>query len=113
MRKLIGVGVAVLVSFVLVAGCGKAKTETGQVTCPVMAGNPVNPKIFTEYEGQKIYFCCEKCKADFAKSPKKYVKIVNAELKKIAADKAAAEKAAATKAAPAAPKATKAPAKKK
>lgn len=98
MRKLIGVGIAVLVSFVLVAGCGKAKTETGQVTCPVMSA-PVNVKIFTEYEGQKIYFCCEQCKTDFAKDPKKYVKIVNAELAKIAAEKAAAEKAAADAAA--------------
>ena len=51
MKKLISVGVAVLVSFVLVAGCGKAKTETGQVNCPVMGG-PVNVKIFTEYEGR-------------------------------------------------------------
>ena len=100
MKKLISVGVAVLVSFVLVAGCGKAKTETGQLTCPVM-GDPVNVKIFTEYKGQKIYFCMEDCKVTFDKNPKKYVKIVNAELKKIAADKAAAEKAAAEKAAPA------------
>ena len=100
MKKLISVGVAVLVSFVLVAGCGKAKTETGQVKCPVM-GDPVNVKIFTEYEGKKIYFCMESCKADFAKNPKKYVKIVNAELKKIADEKAAAEKAAAEKSAPA------------
>ena len=100
MKKLISVAVAVLVSFVLVAGCGKAKTETGQVTCPVM-GEPVNAKVFTEYKGQKTYFCCEKCKAEFDKNPKKYVKIVNAELKKINAEKAAAEKAAAAKAAPA------------
>lgn len=100
MKKLISVGVAVLVSFVLVAGCGKAKTETGQLTCPVMH-DPVNPKIFTEYEGRKIYFCMESCKAEFAKNPKKYVKIVDAELKKIAAEKAAADKAAAAPAKPA------------
>jgi len=102
MKKLISVGVAVLVSFVLVAGCGKAKTETGQVTCPVMSA-PVNVKIFTEYEGKKIYFCCEECKAKFAesaKASKKYAKVVDVELKKIAAEKAAAEKAAAEKAAP-------------
>ena len=44
-----------------------------QKTCPVMEGNPIDPNIFVEYEGQKVYFCCESCKAKFLADPGKYV----------------------------------------
>jgi len=71
----------VLFAGLLATGCGKPKTETGQKMCPVMV-KEVDPKIFTEFEGRKIYFCCEQCKAEFAKDPKKYVAIVDEELKK-------------------------------
>jgi len=93
MRKTISLGVAACVAFGLLAGCAKPVTETGQKICPVMK-NEVNVKIFTEYEGRKIYFCCEQCKTEFAKDPKKYVKVVDAELKAIASE---AAKAAAPK----------------
>jgi YHS domain-containing protein len=43
-----------------------------QTICPVMEG-PVNKKIFTEYQGKKVYFCCPSCKADFEKNPEKYL----------------------------------------
>jgi len=97
MRKTIGMGLVACLAMVFMAGCSKPTTETGQKTCPVM-NTPCDAKIFTEYEGRKIYFCSEACKVEFAKNPKKYVKIVDAELKKIAEEKAAAE---AAKAAPA------------
>ncbi len=94
MKKVVSFALAACFVMLMAAGCSKPTTETGQKTCPVM-GMPVNVKIFTEYEGRKIYFCTEKCKEEFAKDPKKYVKIVDAELAKIAAEKAAAEKASA------------------
>jgi YHS domain-containing protein len=81
MKKIVMLSILpVLFAGLLATGCGKPRTETGQKMCPVMA-KEVNPKVFTEYEGRKIYFCCEQCKADFAKDPKKYVAIVDAELK--------------------------------
>ena len=43
------------------------------IVCPV-SGEPANKEIFTEYQGEKIHFCCEDCKAMFLKSPEKYVK---------------------------------------
>ncbi len=89
MRTVLSLSVVACLALMLMAGCGKAKTETGQKTCPVTAGE-VNAKIFVEYEGRKIYFCNETCKAEFAKNPKKYVAIVDAELKKIAEESAAA-----------------------
>ena len=44
-----------------------------QETCPVMVGNKIDPDIFTEYRGKKVYFCCESCKAAFEAEPEKYV----------------------------------------
>ncbi|MGB8225848.1 MAG: YHS domain-containing protein [Sedimentisphaerales bacterium] len=43
-----------------------------QTICPVMGG-PVNKDIFVEYQGKKVYFCCEACKAEFNKEPEKYL----------------------------------------
>ena len=37
-----------------------------QTLCPVMEGNPIDPNLFVEYEGQKVYFCCEPCKEKFS-----------------------------------------------
>lgn len=44
-----------------------------QATCPVMAGNDIDPDIFTVYQGKKVYFCCQSCKAAFEKGPQKYL----------------------------------------
>jgi Cu(I)/Ag(I) efflux system membrane fusion protein len=51
-----------------------AATEpaTLQKTCPVMGG-PINPDIFTEYQGQKVYFCCKGCDQKFRENPEKYL----------------------------------------
>jgi len=44
-----------------------------QTSCPVMAGNAIDPSIFSVYKGKKVYFCCQRCKAAFDKAPEKYV----------------------------------------
>ena len=46
---------------------------TPQTTCPVMGG-PINKKIFVDYQGKRVYFCCSDCPAEFNKDPGKYVK---------------------------------------
>ncbi len=43
-----------------------------QKTCPVM-GDPINPEVFTEHEGTKVYFCCKECIGEFQNDPAKYV----------------------------------------
>ncbi len=72
--------------FITVTGCKKkpeataqvvvkenvASEVTSQTTCPVMGGN-INPNIFTEYKGKKVYFCCPSCKDIFEKDPDKYI----------------------------------------
>jgi len=48
-----------------------AKLPRVQVTCP-SSGEPINPKVFTEKGGQKVYFCCADCKGDYEADPAKF-----------------------------------------
>ena len=43
-----------------------------QTTCPVMGG-AINKAIFTEYQGKKVYFCCDPCKEKFEAAPEQYI----------------------------------------
>jgi YHS domain-containing protein len=90
MRPLIIAGLAVL-AIVLVgafwcihrASAAPAATDQpviAQKTCPVM-GNPINPKVYVDYKGRRIYFCCNMCPPVFNKDPEKYIKIVDEQLK--------------------------------
>ena len=42
-----------------------------QMTCPV-SGEPIDTSVHVDYQGQRIYFCCNKCPAAFLKDPEKY-----------------------------------------
>ena len=44
-----------------------------QTICPVMK-NPIDKDVYVEYQGKKVYFCCEDCKETFAKNPEEYIK---------------------------------------
>ena len=44
-----------------------------QATCPVLVGNKIDPGIFVEYRGKKVYFCCQMCKSEFQKDLEKYL----------------------------------------
>lgn len=44
-----------------------------QTTCPVLDGE-IDKKIYTDYKGERIYFCCSQCIDDFKKNPEKYLK---------------------------------------
>jgi Cu(I)/Ag(I) efflux system membrane fusion protein len=43
-----------------------------QTHCPVMGGK-IDRKVFTDYRGKRIYFCCPGCDATFKKDPEKYL----------------------------------------
>lgn len=43
-----------------------------QTTCPVMGG-AINKDIFTEYKGEKVYFCCPPCAEKFKANPEEYL----------------------------------------
>lgn len=51
---------------------------TNLVTCPVMAGNQVDPAwaeqrgLFRDYEGTRYWFCCAECGPLFDADPGRY-----------------------------------------
>ncbi|MEW5924461.1 MAG: YHS domain-containing protein [Candidatus Zixiibacteriota bacterium] len=46
--------------------------ENIQTTCPV-SGEPIDKAVYADYNGRRIYFCCEKCIAEFVKMPDEYL----------------------------------------
>lgn len=52
--------------------------EKIQTTCPVLGGK-IDKKIYTDYQGKRVYFCCSGCVAEFKKAPEKYLKKMEAE----------------------------------
>ena len=81
-----------LAALMLPAGCKKAEPEdavapgpTGapeiaQKFCPVM-GQPIDPDIYVERDGRKVYFCCQMCVDTFKKDPETYMKKLDDQLK--------------------------------
>ncbi len=63
-----------LVVLALAAGPSLAADQPKpQTTCPVLGGN-VDKKVYVDYQGKRIYFCCQGCDAEFKKDPEKYMK---------------------------------------
>lgn len=89
-RLAIVLTVVAVAAGLFIAGCKKiekpaappagAATQIAQKTCPVLGG-PINPKVFTDYKGRRIYFCCSSCLETFKADPEKYVAKVDEELK--------------------------------
>ena len=52
------------------AKSGELKPQTN---CPVMGGK-IDKSVYVDYQGQRVYFCCGSCKANFKKDPEKYFK---------------------------------------
>lgn len=48
-----------------------SKMDRVQVACP-MSGDAVDPTTATEIGGQKVAFCCERCREKYASEPAKY-----------------------------------------
>ncbi len=73
---LIGAAVVTIPSPSVEKSSGKKETTHAneeQKTCPVMGGE-IDKKIFVDYKGKRIYFCCPACVDEFKKNPEKYLK---------------------------------------
>lgn len=46
---------------------------TPQTTCPVM-GNAINKDLYADYNGKRVYFCCQMCPPKFKKNPEAFIK---------------------------------------
>ncbi|MBN1576791.1 MAG: hypothetical protein JW913_09580 [Chitinispirillaceae bacterium] len=49
-----------------------------QTTCPV-TGDPIDKKLYVDYQGKRIYVCCSQCIASVKKDPEKYIKKLESE----------------------------------
>lgn len=75
MLVLVFVAAVGLVMGSVMAGVAKAEPQT---KCPVM-GLKIDEKVYTDYQGKRIYFCCSDCLGKFKADPKKYMKKMEAE----------------------------------
>lgn len=60
-------------TFLMTPALAADKDSSAQTKCPVMGGT-INKDIYADYEGKRVYFCCEACISTFKKDPAKYVK---------------------------------------
>jgi YHS domain-containing protein len=51
----------------------KEKAGKAQTMCPVLGGE-LDKRLYTDYKGYRIYFCCAGCPEEFKKNPEKYMK---------------------------------------
>jgi len=66
-------GLTTLLIVVVVAGALYAQdVNPNQTVCPVMGGR-INKAMFADYNGERVYFCCEPCVESFKKEPQKYL----------------------------------------
>lgn len=71
-RKVLVSIVLIICSALAFSAVGLAK-EPNQTKCPVL-GSAISKKVYTDYQGKRIYFCCPPCIQDFKKNPEKYMK---------------------------------------
>src|SRR6476469_8636049 len=62
-------GVVALLLVTLVARADEARPAGANAMCPVMTDTPSKASRFVDYQGQRIYFCCDKCIAKFNQNP--------------------------------------------
>ncbi|MCL4502296.1 MAG: YHS domain-containing protein [Deltaproteobacteria bacterium] len=78
MKKMIIV-VLGLILVVALSGAGLAANASAQgqpqTVCPVLGGK-INKDVYTDYKGQRVYFCCPGCVGKFQADPEKYLKSI-------------------------------------
>ena len=62
----------VLLTLVLALFLAGPVLAAAQTTCPVLGGK-INKEVYTDYKGQRVYFCCQGCVEPFKKDPEKYL----------------------------------------
>ncbi len=66
------------------AAAQSALFENIQEVCPVSGEKLEEKSVFADFEGRRVYFCCEDCADKFEKDPQKYLTLLD----KPAGDKA-------------------------
>lgn len=62
------------------AGCEKSETNElataseETILCPVMPDKKIDRAFFVDYQGSRVYLCCNTCVKVFKKRPERYMK---------------------------------------
>lgn len=67
-------GVALVIACVVASG-GSAQAADAtreQTLCPVM-GREIDKDFYVDYDGKRVYLCCESCVETFKSNPEKYM----------------------------------------
>lgn len=48
--------------------------------CPVLPDERVDPEIYTEHQGRRVYFCCQRCLRMFEADPDAFASVPDAEV---------------------------------
>ena len=54
-------------------GVALEKAPKVQTLCPVMGGE-IDKKVYLDYKGKRVYFCCANCLGKFKADPDSYIK---------------------------------------
>jgi YHS domain-containing protein len=64
-------GVALAVGALLAIGSVRGDDSAAKLTCPV-SGKPATKDHAVDFDGGKVYFCCDNCPKAFEANPKKF-----------------------------------------
>ena len=63
----------ILTLVLMLSSAGKTNEIKMNKYCPVTTTELAEEQFFVDYNGQRIYFCCNKCKKDFLADPEAYL----------------------------------------
>lgn len=64
------IAITLVSAFLFVTGSALFAAE--QTTCPVMGGK-ITYRLFSDFNGKRVFFCCFGCKPIFEKDPERYL----------------------------------------
>lgn len=62
----------------LAAGAGAGLPPGANTMCPVLTDEPVDPEIWVDYQGRRVYLCCQRCRKQFLENPEQYLAALEA-----------------------------------
>ncbi len=66
---------ALIAAFPTFGSANGGHEETpAQTICPVMVGTPIDPSLYVDYQGERVYLCCKTCVNLFTENPEVYIK---------------------------------------
>lgn len=60
--------------FLAASAAAWAAESPANAKCPVLTEEDVDPALWTEYQGKKVFFCCQDCKRQFIERPEAFLK---------------------------------------